>query len=115
MTMRIIRQEWHEGKAKRAAREGGVEGLARAGDLGLALSNEGVPVLSGDLRDSGRTDVDEDSMTVSISYDTEYAIKQHEDTSLSHPRGRAKWLQLAMQQAANKFPGIFKDSLGRRF
>jgi len=111
---RIVRQVWHKERATRAVRDGSAEGLQRAGDYALARANENVPVDTGDLRDSGRVDVDEREGVVVVSYDEPYAVKQHEDTFYTHTSGRAKWLQLAVQEAARRFPGIFRDSIEPR-
>lgn len=52
----------------------------------LQESNKIVPLEEGTLKRSGK--VDRDGTQGTVSYDTPYAIKQHEDRSLSHDHGR---------------------------
>lgn len=40
-----------------------------------------------------------------ISYNTPYAIKQHEDTTLYHSEGEAKWLEKTAKSMSNKLEG----------
>lgn len=75
--------------------------LLGAGSVILEEANRTVPHLEGVLQASGTVEADE--RTAVISYDTPYAVRQHEDLSLSHPGGRrAKWLQLAMQERSGR-------------
>lgn len=63
----------------------------------LGQSNEMVPHEEGDLEASGAVSQDEADGTTAISYDTDYAVVQHEDMSLHHDEGRqAKFLETAM-------------------
>lgn len=40
-----------------------------------------------------------------ISYNTPYAIKQHEDTTLHHSEGEAKWLENMAKSMSGKLEG----------
>lgn len=65
----------------------------------LEESGRLVPHDTGMLQDSGETDIDARKLEATISYDTPYAVKQHEDTTLNHPNGRqAKYLETAFNQ-----------------
>ena len=75
--------------------------LAAAG-LGIALAAEHVlgeaqalvPLEEGTLERSGRATAD--GLTASVSFDTPYAVRQHEDMTASHASGRtAKYLERA--------------------
>ena len=58
----------------------------------LVKSKALVPVEDGDLRDSGTVTVNNTEGVV--SYNTPYAVRQHEDMTLRHPRGgQAKYLE----------------------
>ena len=49
----------------------------------------------------------------SIYYDTPYAARQHEDTSLNHDPGRrAKWLELTLQERTADVRRFFATRLG---
>lgn len=62
----------------------------------LGVANQRVPIEEGTLERSGAADVDAATLTGSVSYDTPYAVRQHEDLSMRHDRGRqAKYLETA--------------------
>jgi hypothetical protein len=82
-----------------AARAGGLDGLQAAAESILARSDMAVPYETGELRDSGRVTVDPLTLEAAVSYDTLYAVRQHEDMTLAHPAGSAKYLENAMNQA----------------
>ncbi len=85
-----------------AMRKGSARGLQQAGELVLEASNRLVPLEEGTLERSGRVTTNGQD-TVAISYDTPYAVRQHEDLSLRHPNGRqAKFLETAMRQQRAK-------------
>lgn len=67
----------------------------------LTTSNNTVPIRERTLRDSGRVDVDARAGRAAISYDTPYAVRQHEDLTLRHDSGRrAKFLESALTSEA---------------
>lgn len=72
------------------------EGLQRALEHALGVSNQRVPLEEGTLERSGRVDVD--GLNGAISYDTVYAVVQHERLDFHHPvpGRRAKYLESAM-------------------
>lgn len=81
-----------QAKVKAALRRG----LRLAGEHILGVSNKQVPFEEGYLALTGAVTEDPGSMTVAISYDTPYAVIQHEDLSLRHDQGRnAKYLENA--------------------
>ena len=70
-------------------------GLLLAGEHILGVSNDHVPHEEGTLERSGKVTVDGDK--AALSYDTPYAVPQHEDMTLKHDSGRtAKYLENAM-------------------
>lgn len=77
-------------------------GLRTAGEHILNVSNGQVPLEEGDLARSGVvSSADGSELTVAISYDTPYAVRQHEDLSLRHDPGRnAKYLSNACSSEA---------------
>lgn len=59
-----------------------------------AVSKEQVPLDQGPLKNSCYVDVADDGSKGTVSYDTPYAIVQHEHTEFQHQRGRkAKYLE----------------------
>ena len=86
--------EWHGDQVMEAIRAGAVKGLALAAEHLLQVSRELVPIEEGTLERSGVATVDEASLTAAVSYDTPYAVEQHEDLTARHDAGRqAKYLE----------------------
>jgi len=85
---------WNGSAAKTAARRGAARGVGLAAEHVLAESRQVVPIDEATLSRSGVTGIDETSATASVSYDTPYAVRQHEDLTLCHDRGRTgKYLE----------------------
>lgn len=71
------------------------QGLSRALEHTLGKAKELVPLEEGTLERSGRVDVD--GLNGAISFDTVYAVIQHEELSYKHLPGRqAKYLEQPM-------------------
>lgn len=88
-------------EAKRAADAGKLQGLLRAGEHVLGVSNTQVPHEDGDFERSGGVSQDKSTGMTAVSYDdTAYkgqAAQLHEDDALKHDAGRnAKFLENAM-------------------
>lgn len=79
---------------KSVVKNGSRKGTWMALDHLLAVSKEQVPLDQGPLQASGVVDVNEDGSEGTVSYDTPYAVVQHEKTWFVHQRGRkAKYLE----------------------
>lgn len=82
--------------ARRAGRKGARRGLFHATEHLLQVSRAHVPIEEGTLERSGVASVDDAELVGAVSYDTPYAVKQHEDLTLQHDAGRtAKYLERA--------------------
>lgn len=91
--MSNVKITWHGNAAKQAMRKGRDRGLTLAGEHVLEESRRIVPIEEGTLERSGRVS-GPDGGTVAVSYDTPYAVRQHEDLTLRHDRGRqSKYLE----------------------
>jgi hypothetical protein len=87
-------------------------GLALAAEHILGEANKNVPHEEGTLERSGTTSVDPGKLTAAVSYDTPYAVRQHEDMNLRHNDGRtAKWLENAMNAEADTGAQIIADTI----
>lgn len=74
--------------------KGGARGLRKAVEHWLTEANKHVPHDEGVLERSGTASTD--GLRGAVSYDTPYAVRQHEDMTLHHDgKGRAKWLETA--------------------
>lgn len=87
------------GQIAKAQRAGAVLGLKKAAEHLLQVSREQVPIEEGTLERSGVASVDEGELRAAVSYDTPYAVRQHEDLTLKHDEGRkAKYLEDPMNE-----------------
>lgn len=81
-------------KIKNITRQCTRKGTWSALDHLAAVSKEEVPLDQGPLKNSCYVDVADDGSSGTVSYDTPYAIRQHEEMSYQHQRGRkAKYLE----------------------
>lgn len=89
--------KWHGPKVKKAARRGAVRGLQLGAEHVLEESNRVVPIDDSDLLKSGVPSVDNPATGEprgAVSYDTPYAVRQHEELDWQHEDGRtAKYLE----------------------
>jgi hypothetical protein len=90
------------------------DGLRRALEHVLAESRKIVPLDEGTLERSGRVDVD--GLEGSVSYDTAYARRQHEELTWRHAPGRsAKYLERPMNSERAVMLRLMAVSLRRFF
>jgi hypothetical protein len=113
MTQRT-RLRWNGAAALRGTRAGAVRGLRLAAEHVLAESRRIVPIEEATLERSGVATVDESSLTAAVSYDTPYAIRQHEEMNYRHDAGRsAKYLERPLAQEAGTVAEIIAAQLRR--
>ena len=79
---------------KRANKSAARKGVFDALDHLASVSKDEVPLDQGPLKNSCTVDVAEDGSSGTVSYDTPYAVLQHENMDFNHQRGRkAKYLE----------------------
>lgn len=103
-------------KADRSAvlksHKGAARGLALAAEHILGEARKRVPIEEGTLERSGAASVDENDLRAAVSFDTPYAVKQHEDMHLHHDSGRsAKYLEIPMTTEAAAVKQIIADAI----
>lgn len=82
-----------------AIKAGAEKGIRNAVEHWLTEANKHVPHDEGTLERSGTASVD--GTRGAVSYDTPYAVRQHEDMTLHHDgKGKAKWLETTGAQEA---------------
>lgn len=85
---------WNTEQIMERIREAAAAGLVDAAAYLLEKSDANVPVESTALQDSGRVSVDADALQAAVSYDTDWAVIQHEKLNYEHDSGRsAKYLE----------------------
>ena len=105
--------KWTPGAALKAGRNSAIaiKGLRQGGEVVLERSNRYVPLEEGTLERSGRV-TDDGEKSVAVSYDTPYAVKQHEDLSLRHPNGRsAKYLERALAESRSEITALIAKAI----
>lgn len=88
--------------------------LMKSGEYVLGKSMPLVPLDEGDLRASGHVESEKAMQgSVTVSYNTDYALKQHEDLELKHtePGTQAKYLEQPGLQAKNKIQDFIKTEI----
>ena len=83
----------------------------------LTRSTARVPHEYGDLQNSGQVTTDPENLKAAVSYDTPYAVVQHEDMTLNHDAGReAKYLETSVHEVAQgPAEQILRQRLGKHF
>ncbi len=107
---------WRGRQASEAYRQAAQEALGIAADALLTDANQTVPIEEATLERSGATFVDYDARIPSavVSYDTPYAVVQHEDTRLRHDPGRrAKWLEHSLKERARDLKTLIGREIKR--
>ncbi|MBF8186322.1 hypothetical protein ITP53_11290 [Nonomuraea sp. K274] len=106
--------KWTGNLANAAARKAAVRGLQKAADELLGRSRQLVPIEEHTLEISGTASVDESRMTGVVSYDTPYAVRQHEDLTYKHDAGRqAKYLEQPLTEGRDELLDIVAAEIRR--
>lgn len=96
---------------------GGADGLRLASEFLLSEANKHVPHEDGDLEQSGTASVESQSgkRRGAVSYDTPYAVRQHEDMTLRHDgKGESKWLETTFAREREKVGEIVAAAIRKR-
>ncbi|PSK95770.1 hypothetical protein CLV30_12822 [Haloactinopolyspora alba] len=92
-----VRVKWNGGAVSASMRAAELRGLRLAGEHVLTESRKEVPIEEGTLERSGTVSVDPGSRRAAVSYNTPYAVVQHERMDFHHDEGRsAKYLERPM-------------------
>jgi hypothetical protein len=109
-----VKIKWDGDAANKKQRAAAIKGLKLAAEHVLQVSRTVVPLEEGTLERSGTVSVDETAMRAAISYDTPYAVRQHEDMGLHHAGGRkAKYLEGPLAQEASTVQQIVAAEVRR--
>jgi hypothetical protein len=93
---------WNSAAVVGAARPAAARGLLLGAEHVLGEADRLVPLDEATLARSGTASVDAGTLTAAVSYDTPYAVPQHEDMTYQHLPGRqAKYLEQPAEAEAN--------------
>lgn len=112
--MSRVRNTMRLGAVAARERDGAVRGLRLGTEHLLQASRLQVPIEEATLERSGVASVDPSSLTGAVSYDTPYAVRQHEDLTLRHDAGRkAKYLEDPMTEERQVIAGLIAAQIRR--
>lgn len=113
MTQRS-RLRWNGDATRRGTRAGALRGLRLSAEHVLQVSRARVPIEEATLERSGAATVEESDLTAAVSYDTPYAVRQHEELDYRHDAGRtAKYLEGPLTEEAGTVAAIIAAELRR--
>lgn len=98
------------GRLPAATRRGALRAVALGAEHVLGKSSKLVPIEEGTLSRSGKTsaEMQGDAAVAAVSYDTPYAVRQHEEMGYRHDPGRqAKYLEGPMGSEAKTVAKIY--------
>ncbi|MGW1267532.1 hypothetical protein [Streptomyces sp. NPDC002491] len=111
---RNFRLTWHGPAVAQQLREGAARGLLLAAEHVLQQSQEVVPLDESPLMQSGTASVDAASLTAAVSYDTPYAVVQHERLDYRHAPGRtAKYLERPLNASRTEVLALIAAQMRR--
>ncbi|AUM18230.1 MULTISPECIES: hypothetical protein [Rhodococcus] len=106
----MVSTQWNGNGVEGAVGEAVERGVLMACEALMANALDRTPFAEGDLRQSAMASA-EGTRGV-VSYNTPYAVRQHEDVSLNHPNGgEAKFLEKAVNDFGAEFLDIVKASI----
>jgi hypothetical protein len=80
-----VEVEWRGKAATAAAKRGAIRGLQLSTELLLGEAVKIVPLEEATLQDSGKATVDEEKLEGKVTFETPYAVVQHERLDASSP------------------------------
>lgn len=90
--MNSSRLVWNDTQARAIVQNGGETAIREGANFLLDESRKQVPIETGALSRSGS--VSQEGFSATVSYDTPYAVRQHESMTYRHAAGRkAKYLE----------------------
>lgn len=96
-------------------REDAADALTDALEYLLEEANRTAPIEENIMIGSGQVSVDRDALRGTISYDTAYTVRQHEDLTLKHDPGRrAKWLERTWNEQGQRIATFMANRIGGR-
>ncbi len=106
--------DWNGDEVEARITAGSVAGLTLAAEHLLQVSRTEVPIDEATLERSGVASVDEDDLVAAVSYDTPYAVRQHEEMDYRHSGGRkAKYLEDPFHDEADTMLALIAAAVRR--
>lgn len=100
--------------AQEVVEKAAMKGLRKLGEVILKEAQDLCPVDYGKLRESGTVRASRKNKTVEISFNTPYALKQHEEMSYNHPNGgQAKYLEQPFNARVKEAQWYAEQEIGK--
>lgn len=107
---------WHGDQIGSLLGVGTVAGLQDAADLLLDAARQRVPIESMELKQSAVRSVDPAARKAAVSFDTPYAVRQHEIFRYRHDAGRtAKYLERPFGENHGEFARLIAAAVRRHW
>lgn len=108
------RMTWNGGKVRLRERKGAHAGVVKAMEHILGEARKLVPLEYGTLSASGRASTDGE-LTGAVSFDTVYAVRQHEEITWRHyrPGRQAKYLETPMTTEVENVRRLVQTAIRR--
>lgn len=107
-----VKATWYGDQIKQQVRAATAQGLYLAAEVLLARSREIVPWDESTLAKSGAASVDAAQQVAAVSYDTVYAVVQHERLDYHHRAGRqAKYLEQPLGEMQPQIKAAIESAL----
>ncbi|WP_042170091.1 hypothetical protein [Streptomyces sp. NBRC 110035] len=112
--MAQVRVRFNGAPVARELRAAAARGLLLGAEHVLGVSDDRVPLDEAALQRSGMASVDEATLTAMVSYDTPYAVPQHERLDYRHAPGRqAKFLENSLNEERAQVDAIIAAQIRR--
>lgn len=109
-----VTSEWNGDIVKAMMQANAAAALNHAAELLRGDSVPLAPMDRGDLRGSAQvTPATDSSLTATVSYDTVYAARQHEELDWRHDDGQAKYLEGPLLENESKYQQAIAARLGQ--
>ncbi|GAA2327539.1 hypothetical protein [Dactylosporangium salmoneum] len=110
-----VYRQWNGSRILGEIRVGQVQGLTVAAEHLLQVSRTLVPIDEATLERSGVASVDASERRAAVSYDTPYAVIQHEELTYRHDPGRqAKYLEQPFHTEKNTMIALVAAEVRRK-
>jgi len=107
--------EWHGDEAKTLVKNAGIRALMECGQDLKGKSQDEAPVDLGDLKGNCNVPNPEESsgdITITVGYSLPYALRQHEHTEYTHPKGgKAKYLEDPYKKNEKKYQQYISNKI----
>lgn len=114
MAVQSSRVTWNGKAVDARTRAGAVRGLQDATEHLKGVSAQRAPHEEGTLERSAVASVDASELKGAVSFDTPYAVRQHEELTYQHDEGRtAKYLEVPAMEESDTIHALIAAQMRR--